>query len=235
MSSLVTKPSCYSCHGINKTMVFQISGLNVILLDLPMKDLKRETAKLLAGASQNLAQLVASSSFEFWQRSDFRLYVNFGNISQTEQDRMFNELEVSVLGLFILHLDHAVSEGLEEEKKIVFSALKRDLASGFLQVLSNVGIEKKFIDQLKVVIDMRLKEYREDFKLAMKESSKWKEFKNENQKMKITWARIETVTIDCLTHIRRGDVKEGDPLWKLLRKWFITLDAKLNPLTQAKP
>lgn len=203
-------------------------------------DLKRETAKLLAGASQNLAQLVASSSFEFWQRSDFRLYVNFGNTSQTEQDRMFNELEVSVLGLFILHLDHAVSEGLEEEKKIVFSALKRDLASGFLQVLSSVGIEKKFIDQWKVLIDMRLKEYKEDFKLAMNESSKWKEFKNAlrprsgQEKMKITWARIETITIDCLSHLRRGDVKEGDPLWKLLRKWFITLDAKLNPLTQAK-
>lgn len=199
-----------------------------------MKDVKRETAKLLAGASQNLAQVVASASFELWQRPDFRLYVNFGNISQTEQDRMFNELEVSVLGLFILHLDHALLDVVEEERKIVFSALKTDLGSGFLQLLSNTGVEKKFVDQWKTLIDMRLKEYREDFKLAMKESSKWKEFKNENAKMKITWARIETITIDCLSHIRRGDVKEGDPLWKLLRKWLITLDAKLNPLTQAK-
>lgn len=199
-----------------------------------MKDIKRETAKLLVGASQNLAQVVASSSFEFWQRPDFRLYVNFGNISQTEQDRMFNELEVSVLGLFILHLDHAVLEADQEERRIVFSALQNDLASGFLQVHSDAGVEKKFVDQWNTLIEIRLKEYREDFKTALSESSKWKEFKDEREKMKISWARIETITIDCLTHIRRGDVKEGDPLWKLLRKWFITLDAQLYPLTQAE-
>jgi len=198
-----------------------------------MKDLKHETAKLLAKASQNLAQVVTSSSFEFWQRPDFRLYVNFSNISQTEQDRMFNELEVSVLGLFILHLDSALKT-VQDEQKIVLSALQKDLASGFLQLLSSTGIEKKFIDQWKILIDMRLKEYREDFKTATKASEKMREFREE-EALRNVWARIETITIDSLSHIRRGEVKEGDPLWKLLRKWYITLDAKLNPLTQAKP
>lgn len=52
--------------------------------------------------------------------------------------------------------------------------------------------------------------------------------------LRTIWARIETITIDCLSHIRRGDVKEDDPLWKLLRKWIITLDAQLTPLTPEK-
>ncbi len=193
-------------------------------------NLKTETAKLIAGASKNLAQVVASSSFEFFQRKDFRLYVDFNNLSQTEQDRMFNELELSVLGLFILHFEHAVLSSEKEEQRLVFKALGKDLASAFVQLFIDLGIEKKFIDQWNMLIDMRLKEYREDFEAAMKESSGWKEFKNETQQTKITWARIETITIDCLTHIRRGKVEEKDPLWKLLRKWLISIEAQIAPM-----
>lgn len=195
-----------------------------------MVDIKRETAKVLAGASYNLAQFVGSAAFEFWQRKDFRLYVNFENISQTEQDRMFNELEVSILGLFTLHLDDAIKVAKEEERKLVFSALQKDLAPAFLNLFSDLGVEKRFIDQWKILIDMRLKEYRRDFKTALKESEKAKEFKG-NEEFKEAWARIETITIDCLSHIRRGKVEKDDPLWKLLRKWFITIDTKLHPIT----
>lgn len=193
-------------------------------------NLKRETAKLITETSKNLAQFVAHSSFEFFQRKDFRLYVDFNKLSQTEQDRMFNELELSVLGLFILHLDHAISFTQKEEQVLVFKAFRKDLAPAFVQLFIDLGIQRKFIDQWNVLIDMRFKEYRKDFEIAMKESSGWKELKNENQKTKITLARIETITIDCLTHIRRGDVKKDDPLWKLLRKWLITLDAQISPI-----
>lgn len=195
-----------------------------------MKDIKSEIAKILSLSSQNLAEFIASSAFEFWQRKDFRLYVNFENISQTEQDRIFNELEISLLGLFILHIEQALKV-VKNEQKIVLNALLKDLDSGFLQVLSNAGVEAKFIDQWRILIDMRLKEYREDLETALKMSSSWKEFKNDED-IRPAWTRIETITIDCLSHVRRGDVKEGDPLWKLLRKWFITIDATLNPITQ---
>lgn len=195
-----------------------------------MLDLKQETAKIIAKTSQNLAQVIASSSFEFWNRADFRLYVNFGNISKTEQDRIFNELELSVLGLFTLHLEHSFSD-VSEEGQIVFSALQKDLGSAFLQLFIDLGIEKKYIDQWKLLIAMRLKEYRKDFLIALKESVKMNEFREE-EVLRIVWARIETITIDSLTHIRRGNVEKDDPLWKLLRKWFITLDAQLNPITR---
>lgn len=197
-----------------------------------MKDLRKETAKLLAKSSKNIAQMVASSAFEFWQRKDFRLYVDFKNISQTEQDRMFNELEVSVLGLFVLKFEQA-SEGAGEDRKIVFTALKKDLPAAFIEILADTGIEEQYLDIWKKLIDMRLTEYRRDLKLALKESKNMTEFEKDDS-LRTTWARIETITIDCLSHIRRGDVKEDDPLWKLLRKWIITLDAKLTPLTQEK-
>jgi len=70
------------------------------------------------------------------------------------------------------------------------------------------------------------------YKIALKEAEKMKEFEKEDKRLKFAWARIETITVDCLSHIRRGEVKEGDPLWKLLRKWFITQDAQLTPVLE---
>lgn len=197
---------------------------------LSVINLKHETAKLLAEASHNIAKMIAGSAFEFWQRKDFRLYVDFGNISQTEQDRMFNELEVSLLGLFMVQFDNAVETAKEEEKKLVFKSFQKDLPSAFLQLFVENGVEKKYIDIWKKLINMRLKEYRADLKTAIKESSKWKEFQSDREEIKIQWARIETITIDCLSHLRRGEVKKDDPLWKLLRKWFVSLDTKISPM-----
>lgn len=195
-----------------------------------MVDIRKETAKLLLESSKGLAQVVASSSFEFWQRKDFRLYVKFATLDQTEQDRMFNEFEVSVLGLFILQLDRAQGIAEPEFKKFL-KTLQQEVIESFLTLFSDLGVEKQFVDQWRVLIDMRLKEYREDFQIALKESKKMKEFKGDDE-LRNTWARIETITIDCLTHIRRGKVEEGDPLWKLLRKWLITLDVQLHPITK---
>ncbi|MBF8249436.1 MAG: hypothetical protein HW400_37 [Candidatus Levybacteria bacterium] len=181
-------------------------------------------------SGKHLAQVVASSAFEFWQRKDFRLYVNFQSLSQTEQDRMFNELEVSVLGLFTLSLDYAISVAKEEYGKLL-EVLQKEITYGFLQLFLDLGTEKKFVDQWNKLIEMRFKEYHEHLKAAVKESSSWKELKGDEE-VRQTWARIETITIDCLTHIRRGDVKKDDPLWKLLRKWFISLEAQISPIAK---
>lgn len=195
-----------------------------------MKNHDKEISKMFMQSGQHLAQVVASSAFEFWQRKDFRLYVNFQSLSQTEQDRMFNELEVSVLGLFTLSLDYAISIAKEEYKKLL-KTLQREIRYGFIKLFSDLGIEKKFLEQWEKLIDMRFKEYYEDLKTAMKESSAWDELKGDEE-MRQTWARIETITIDCLTHIKRGDVKKDDPLWKLLRKWLITLEAQISPIAK---
>lgn len=195
-----------------------------------MKNRDKEISEMFSESGKKLAQVAAGSSFEFWQRKDFRLYVNFQSLSQTEQDRMFNELEVSILGLFNLSLDYAISVAKVEYKKLL-EVLQKEITYGFLQLFLDLGTEKKFIDQWNKLIEMRFKEYHEDFKTAVKESDSWRELKGDEE-MRQTWARIETITIDCLTHIRRGEVKKDDPLWKLLRKWFISLEAQVSPIAK---
>lgn len=182
--------------------------------------------------AEKLAEAVASFAFDVWSRKDFRLFVNFHNISQTEQDRIFNELEVSVLGLLTLKFDDGISRK-DKEFGLMLEYFEDKLIEGFLNLFKNLKVEEKYVKQWKTLIDMRLKEYRKDYKVAIKESGKMKEFDKNEESLKVSWARIETITIDCLTHIRRGNVEEEDPLWKFLRKWIISLESKLAPLTGA--
>src|SRR5258706_668475 len=190
-----------------------------------MGDVKKGIPKMFMGIGKNLAEVIASQAFEFWQRKDFRLYVEFDKLSQTEQDRLFNELEVSVIGLFVIHLDNTI-EKVDKRFIPVLQVLQREITLGFVDLLSNTGIDKQYVKQWTALIDMRLQQYREDFQTALKESEKMKEFKGDKE-LRSTWAVIETITIDGLTHIRKGDMKEDDPLWKLLRKWLITLDTTI--------
>jgi hypothetical protein len=57
---------------------------------------------------------------------------------------MFNELEVSVLGLFVLNLNYT-SSIFDKPEKIVIQAIEKDLVLSFLQMFTDLGIEKKFI------------------------------------------------------------------------------------------
>lgn len=194
--------------------------------------LNKEIVEMLDYTAEKLVEAVASFAYDVWSRKDFRLFVNFHNISQTEQDRIFNELEVSILGLLILKFDDGILRK-DKEFGLMLVYFENKLIESFLNLFKNLKVEEKFVKQWKTLIDMRLAEYRNHYEVAIRESGKMKEFDKNEKSIRISWARIESITIDCLTHIRRGDVEEKDPLWKFLRKWFISLESKLAPLTGA--
>jgi predicted transport protein len=195
-----------------------------------MMDLKKEIAKMMLEAGERIAQMIASEAFELWQRKDFRIYIEFHKLDQTEQDRIFNELEVSLIGLYVLRLDQAI-QNAPQEKAIAFKALKAGIQEGFLKFMGDQGVEQKFVNQWKLLMDIRLKKYREHLKIAMKMSEKDKNLKGKDSNLRPAWARVETIKIDCLSHIRRGKFDQHDPLWKFLTKWFITMDSRLSPIT----
>lgn len=195
-----------------------------------MKDLDQ----LLIETGEKFGQIIGQASFDFWQDQTFRNLVNFDNLSQTEQDRIFNELEVSALGLFSLNLDQAIKSAKSNEQEMFYIKLKPALIEGFLSLFKKLGVEKQYINEWRLLIDMRLEEYRKDFEISLKESKKLKEAKD-NSELQVLWAKIETISIDCLTHIRRGDVKEKDPLWRMLRRWLTGLEVTFDKLTLQLP
>lgn len=185
---------------------------------------------LLKGAGEKLAEMVAQISFDLWQKDNFHTLINFDQISKTEQDRIFNELELTILGFLTLNLDYALSRTLGRASQRVLKTLQEEIKIGFLNLFISLGIEDKFIQEWKTLINMRFDEYRKDYKLALKESESMKEFEGK-ENFRIIWARVETLTIDGLSHIRRGNVKKGDSLWRYLRRFLTELDVNFSKVT----
>lgn len=172
---------------------------------------------------KDAAQMITHLSFKIWQQGDFRKLINFDNISQTEQDRIFNELEVSFIGLFVLHLDSIKPQIQSEEDLDAISRLQTAITSGFLELYRELKIDQKNLNQWETLISMRIAEYRKDFGLLMEETKKMKEFSKDGD-LKYLWARVETITLDMLSHIRRGKLEHKDPLRRQLQKVVTVLD-----------
>lgn len=171
-----------------------------------------------------LGQVVAKVSFMLWQKEDFRELIDFDKISQTEQDRIFNELEVSFLGLFILYLENLSDDLKGQDDQKVVDVLKEKLPKGFVSVFRNLGVEEKFVRMWEQLIKMRLDEYHEDYGLLLKEGKKIKGLKDDEAGLRFRWARVEAITLACLQHTRRGKLDEKDPLRKYLQGWIIGTD-----------
>jgi hypothetical protein len=173
-------------------------------------------------------QGIAQWSFDLWQLADFREFIKFDDISQTEQDRIFNELQVTALGLVIFQLEDAFP---------VFKDItETDLINEFISLYENIGTEKQFIDMWRQVISMRNDEYRRDKQTLREESKDWEQLKSLDDDMILRWLRVETLTIDGVTHIRYGELDENDPLIPFFRSWMIVLDNQfmkiLKPLQE---
>ena len=186
--------------------------------------------EILDKLGQALANVVARVSFMLWEKKEFREMIDFDKISQTEQDRIFNELEVSFLGLFYLYLDNLSTQLENQAEKALVEQLKPALKKGFISLYEDLKIEKKFIDIWKELINMRFEEYKKDFKLLMKEGKKEKEIRKackvikNDEKFGLFWARNQAITLACLQHIRRGKLDHKDPLRKYLQDWVVNVD-----------
>ncbi len=84
--------------------------------------------------SKNPGQIIAEASFSFWNTKSFRALVNFEKIDQTEQDRIFNELEVTGLGLAALY-----------SVQLKSLAIQNEVVNSFMDIMHGLPIEKKFI------------------------------------------------------------------------------------------
>jgi len=106
------------------------------------------------------------------------------------------------------------------------------LVEEFLNIFRELDVEENLVKQWHQLINLRFDEYNKDYKVAVAQSKKMKEFNEREDHLRIAWARIETITIDSLTHIRRGEVEEDDPLWRFLRKWFIAMDSNIAQIEE---
>lgn len=197
-----------------------------LLLELPLGIILAMTTKVLA--RQLAHNVVAQKSTSLWHESSFRKLVGFNKITNKEQDRIFNELEMTALGYLLLFLDERLMDKKDDREFVVYINTRELMVEEFLSLMEDAGLTHYHLSLWRSLIKERMKEYKSDTDFIMKESSEWEVFQGKDRVLMPTWARIVTVSASSLRYIRKNDKTSlEDPLWTCLRRWLISLEVDI--------
>lgn len=168
-----------------------------------------------------LVEDAVSSAFKFFQDKAFRKEINFEKIEQVEQDRIFNELEITFVGFLYLLIENAL-DYLPVERKDYWHSVKSSVFPRFVNWFKELEIEDAHIKTWEKLIDLRLDEYkrglqetRDIWKKAIKEDNS-----GANKRLVNETVILGSVAISGMVHIRRGKSSSDDPLKKMMGSWM---------------
>ncbi|MBS1237754.1 MAG: hypothetical protein H6R37_998 [Deltaproteobacteria bacterium] len=175
--------------------------------------------QMAEATAATLAQAGASAAFQLFKDKRFRKLAGFDRWSQTEQDRIFNELVVANLVLFMLVFE-APDLRVANESRDYLAGLKKRIPQAYVQNLRDLGIEARYLRDWEKLIDMRYEEYardKHDVRAAAMELESTERSLNMESLSKIQMlVPVEAVAIGCHHHICRGETKGKDDLFKLI-------------------
>jgi hypothetical protein len=175
--------------------------------------------RMADATAAGLAQAAASAAFHLFKDKRFRKLADFDRLSQTEQDRIFNELVVANLVLIMLVFD-APDLQVADEYRDFLAGLNKRLPQAYVQSLRDLGIEAKYLQDWEKFIAMRYEEYardRHDVRAAaMQLESKERSLNMETLSKIQMLLPVEAVAIGCHHHICRGETAGKDNLFKLI-------------------
>jgi hypothetical protein len=179
-----------------------------------------ESLDQMAGATAGaLSQAAASAAFGLFKDKQFRKLAGFDRLSQTEQDRIFNELVVANLVLFMLVFE-APDLRVADEQRAYLAGVNKKIPVAYVQNLRDMGIEAKYLQDWEKLIGMRYEEYardRHDVRAAAMELESKERSLNMDTLSKIQMLMpVQSVAIGCHAHICRGETKGKDGLFKLI-------------------
>lgn len=157
--------------------------------------------------AKQITKDIASSAFKLFRNKKFRKYSILDSFDQTEQDRIFNEIIISAFALADLFLETILED--PKNNQDFFGELKVELLSAYRNLLIEIGSKKEDSDLFKTVIQMRAKEYREDYQKNKKDLPAEKA---------IAWPFV--VAIGGYDHIKRGKGSPEDPLFPMFLDWI---------------
>ncbi|MFW6147195.1 MAG: hypothetical protein ACOC6B_02260 [Thermodesulfobacteriota bacterium] len=202
-----------------------------------------QMAEATAGA---LGQTAAGSAFHLFRDKHFRQSAGFDQLSQTEQDRIFNELVVACLVLIMLIIE-APDLRVAADFRRYLSELSQKIPEAYLDRLRGLGVESKHLRDWEKLINLRYEEYakdRHDVRAAamqLEASEKALDFEALSKIQMLV--PVQTVAIGCHHHICRGKTEGRDELFRLtltsLSKFYADIrirleGGKITPLTQAR-
>lgn len=159
--------------------------------------------------AKKLTEKIANSAFKLFQEKELRKMINFEELEQIEQDRIFNEIVVSGLVLAVL-MYRTIADMSENEKRSYFFELQMEMTSTYSAWLGEMGTPREFTEMWKELIKMRCKEYEKDFKKHKKDLP--------DPESGNPW--VPVLAYGSYVHIRRGKTDEKDPLFLYLNNWI---------------
>jgi hypothetical protein len=193
-----------------------------------------------------LAQAAAASAFHLFRDAQFRRLARFTQLSQTEQDRIFNELVLASLVLVMLMFE-APDLRIPRESRDYLAGVKERIPKAYLDNLKNLGVETEHIRDWDKLISMRYEEYARDRHgvraAAMEIESSEKSLDLDSLSKIQMLVPVQAVAIGCHHHICRGETQGQDELFKCalrsLSRFYVELrvrieGGKITPLTRAR-
>ena len=193
-----------------------------------------------------LVKAAAGSAFALFQDRRFRRLADLDRLSQTEQDRIFNELMVSFIVLIMLTLE-APDLRIPGEFRDYCALLNKKIPKAHVDQLRDLGVETEHLQTWEKLIDLRYEEYardRHDVRAAAMqiESSEKRLDMDGLSKIQIL-VPVQAVAIGCHHHICRGHTENRDELFKAtlnaLFKFYVEIRVRfeggeITPLKRAR-
>lgn len=166
-------------------------------------------------------QSAAGSAFRLFRDRQFRRLAGFEKLSQTEQDRIFNELVAAFISLVMLLLE-APDLRRAREFGDYFTKLRKRIPKAHKDFLRESGVEKKYLRDWEQLLNMRYEEYARDKHevraAAMQIESEGKRLELDDLAKIQALVPVQAVAIGCHHHICRGKTEAKDDLFKALLK-----------------
>lgn len=173
--------------------------------------------QLADATAAGLAQAAAGSAFQLFGDKRFRRLARFEQLSQVEQDRIFNELVVASLVVIMLLLE-APDLRAAPEMQSYLAGLSKKIPGAYIDHLKTLGLHSQHLQDWDKLIAMRYEEYQRDKHevraAALRLESADKPLELDDLAKIQMLLPVHTVAIGCHHHICRGSTEGREELFK---------------------
>jgi hypothetical protein len=191
--------------------------------------------QMAADTAATLVRAAGNSAFQLFHDKNFRRVAEFEQLSQEEQDRIFNELVAASIVLIMLVLE-APDLRVAAEFRDYLSDLHKKIPEAHVDFLRSLVVEEQHLRDWQKLITMRHEEYARDRhgvrEAAIQIESSDKRLDIDDLSKIQMLVPVQAVAIGCHHHICRGDTEGQDDLYKLtlnsLSKFYVELRIRLE-------
>jgi len=196
--------------------------------------------------ADTMVRAATGSAFQLFRDREFRRLAAIEQLSQTEQDRIFNELVVASVVLIMLLLE-APDLRMADEFRVYCAELRARIPRAHVNQLGSMGVEGEHLRDWERLITMRYEEYardRHDVRAAaMGLESSEKGLTVDGLSNIQLLVPVQTAAIGCHDHVCRGNTDGRGELFKTilrsLSRLYLELrvpleGGRITPLTRAR-